>query len=361
MTDTAQYIDAFDARAKRRGDRREFFQAALGAAAVGVGALAFSSAAEAQAANQDVAILNFALNLEYVEAQFYSYAAFGKGLDGTLLGGVTTTGARGDVSLTGSNPPRAVDFTGDPLIGQYAREIAADEIAHVAFLRTALGATSAVAQPALNISGDAAGAFTTAARAAGVVKPTGPNGTFTAADIFDPYASPNNFLLGGFIFEDVGVTAYKGAAPLLTSKIFLEAAAGILAVEAYHASILRTSLYARGIATPSLQLIEATEAISNLRDSADGSPTVDLIRGIAPDDDQGIAPMPVSPTLPATLGLNTTTGSNIVPLNPNGLAFSRTPGQVLNIVYGNAAPAAVSMGLFFPAGVNGTFRTSAAS
>jgi hypothetical protein len=51
--------------------------------------------------------------------------------------------------------------------------------------------------------------------------------------------------------------------------------------------------------------------------------------------------------------------SNIVPLDGNGLAFSRTTGQVLNIVYLNRA--AVTMGGFFPAGVNGTIRTSAAN
>ena len=359
MTETAQLIEAFDARVERRNERRDLFKAVLGAAAVGAGAFAFATPAAAQTVN-DNDILNFALNLEYLEAQFYSYAAFGTGLAANLQTGVTTAGAQGAVSTSGTNPPRAVNFAGDPLIGQYAREIAADEIAHVAFLRAALTSTAAVAQPAINISGDAAGAFTAAARAAGVVTPSGPNGTFLATDIFDPYASPNNFLLGSFIFEDVGVTAYKGAAPLLTSKVFLEAAAGILAVEAYHASIVRTALYARGIGTPTVpavpSLITATEQIAAARDSLDGAPAEDAIRGISPRDDQGIAAVniPASSTIPSA-----GTASNIVPLNANGLAYSRTAAQVLNIVYLNRA--SVTLGGFFPAGVNGTIRASAAN
>ena len=352
MTETAQFIEAFDARVQRRNERRDLFKAVLGAAAVGAGAFAFATPAAAQTVT-DNDILNFALNLEYLEAQFYSYAAFGTGLNANLLTGVTTAGAQGSVSTTGTNPPRAVNFAGDPLVGQYAREIAADEIAHVAFLRAALS-TAAVAQPAINISGDAAGAFTAAGRASGVVTASGPGGTFLATDVFDPYASPNNFLLGSFIFEDVGVTAYKGAAPLLTSKVFLEAAAGILAVEAYHASIVRTSLYARGLTTPAL--IDATEKIAAARDSLDGAPAEDAIRGVSARDDQGIAAVniPASSIIPSS-----GTGSNIVPLNVNGLAYSRTAAQVLNIVYLNRA--SVTLGGFFPAGVNGTIRASAAN
>ncbi|WP_443019623.1 ferritin-like domain-containing protein [Sphingomonas phyllosphaerae] len=318
-------IETFDGRARRRENRRAFFTAALGVAAVG-GAFAYADPALAQTSVTDSDVLNFALNLEYLEAQFYLYAVGGTGLtsDLTASGG----GAAGGTVTGGA----AVDFTTDPLVGAYAREIAADELAHVKFLRTALG-SAAVAMPNINISGDASGPFTAAARAAGVVD---------SSTAFNPYSSPTNFLLGAFIFEDVGVTAYKGAAPLLSNKTFLEAAAGILAVEAYHAAIVRTTLYSKGVQG----LIDATEKIAAARDSLDGAPTEDKVRGIGPNDDQGIAPSGSGATLTA----------NLSPLNSNGLAFSRTPGQVLNIVYLNAGTA--TMGGFFPNGVNGNIKST---
>ena len=328
MSESDQLIETLDSRVRRREDRRAFFTNALGAAAIGAGAFAFANPAAAQTAVTDADVLNFALNLEYLEANYYYFAVNGSAIPAASQGtspGAVTGGAK-------------VTFT-DPLVAQYAREIAADELAHVNFLRGALG-TAAVAQPAINISGDVNGAFSAAAQAAGVV----PAGT-----AFNPYASDEAFLLGAFIFEDVGVTAYKGAAPLLTNKTFLEAAAGILAVEAYHAAIVRTVLYRKGIETPSLQLIETTEKISAARDMLDGAPTDDLIKGIAADDDQGIA------ASTSTQG----TVSNIAPLNVNGLAYSRSAAQTLNIVYLNRA--AVTMGGFFPAGVNGTIKTSAAN
>ncbi|MEO5938614.1 MAG: ferritin-like domain-containing protein [Sphingomonas sp.] len=344
MIDNDTALAVLEASEHRRAERRRFLTMASGGAAA-IGGLALLSACDKNnniptptptaaptatptpTAVTDADILNFALNLEYLEAQFYSFAVSGAGLPANLLSGQQTQG-----TVTGG---RAVTFT-DPVVRDYAREIAADEVAHVAFLRSALG-SGAVAMPNINIDGGATGAFTTAARAAGVVGATG---------TFDPYASDENFLLGAFIFEDVGVTAYKGAAPLLASKVYLEAAAGILAAEAYHASLVRTVLYRKGIATPALQLIETTVKISDLRDTLDGAPTDDAIRGVGADDDQGIN----SPDGNIT--------SNIVPTNANGLAYSRTAGQVLNIVYGTKA--AVVGGLFFPNGVNGFIRTSTA-
>ncbi len=338
MSDTIETASILEKIEQRRTQRRQFLRYA-GGATVAAGGLSLLSAcnnydtptpaptpaptptppATGGAAPTDPDILNFALNLEYLEAQFYSYAAFGQGLPADMLDG--TVGTRGEVSTSGSAPPRAVNFT-DPVVAQYAREIAYDEIAHVRFLRAALG-SARIAQPAINLSGDATGAFTVAARAAGVVD--------SMTGTFDPYSSDNFFLLGAFIFEDVGVTAYKGGSPLITSPLYLEAAAGILAAEAYHAGLVRTLLYSRGVATPALRTYAGQ--ISDLRDALDGTVTGG---GIVGDDDQGI--------------VGSATVSNIVPTDANSIAYSRNTKQVHNIVYGSAS--APTKGLFFPNGTN---------
>ena len=338
MTKDTSVLDIVEQAVARRNARRAFMKTAVGgvAAAGGLSLLAACGDDGAMstpfptptptptAVSTDVAVLNFALNLEYLEAQFYAYAAFGTGLTAAQLTGTGTAGAV--ITGSGAGFPRAVDFSGDPLIGQYAREIAYDEIAHVNFLRAALG-TSAVAQPAIDISGTASGAFTAAARAAGVVASDG---------LFDPYASPTNFLLAAYIFEDIGVTAYKGASPVISS-MYLDAAAGILAAEAYHAGLVRTILYTRGVTN--YDLITATTKISDARDLLDGSSG-----GTNGDDDQGIAG--------TNIGNLNTAISNIVPTDANGIAYSRTSQQVHNIAYLNLNGANRTRGGFFPNGTN---------
>jgi hypothetical protein len=332
MTDSASMMGALDARVSRREGRREFFRSALGGAAVaaaGVATLGVVSAAQAQSVTPvtDADILNFALNLEYLEAQFYSYAANDTGLPAALL---TGTGAVGTVT-----PGRRAGFT-DPVVAQYAREIAADEAAHVQFLRTTLG-SSAVAMPSIDLGVSKDSAFSRAAQAAGLV----PAGT-----AFDPYATDESFLLAAFIFEDVGVTAYKGASPLLSSNAYVDAAAGILAAEAFHAGLIRNALYQKGLATPSLRT--STDAIAKARDTLDGAQLLE----------QGVS----NQTRTITNADATTTSveyANLVPTDGNAITFSRSAGQVLGIVYLNAT-AGTTAGGFFPAGVNGTIKASAA-
>ena len=272
------------------------------AAAMVVGPGMAANAATESNSVSDGAVLNFALNLEYLEAEFYHRAVYGTGLPEKLT---TGTGKRGGVS-----GGRKVHFK-TKHIESYAREIAGDEYSHVAFLRSALG-SAAVARPSISLDA----AFKAAAKAAGL------------GSDFDPYANETNFLLGAFVFEDVGVTAYKGASPLITNKTYLEAAAGILAVEAYHAATIRSTLYAMGHTAQ-----HAANAISDARDSLDGRS----------DDDQHITTW-------------NGTQANIVPTDKNGIAYSRTPGQVLNVVY--LTPKAATKGGFFPNGVNGAVNTS---
>ena len=88
------------------------------------------------------------------------------------------------------------------------------------------------------------------------------------AAAFNPFANELFFLHGAFIFEDVGVTAYNGAAPYVTNKpIVLQNAGGILAVEAYHAGQIRTLLYGlRETMTPfGLPVADVVAGISKLR------------------------------------------------------------------------------------------------
>jgi hypothetical protein len=245
----------------------------------------------------DADYLNFALNLEYLEASFYLIAATGSGLSAADAGS-------GAGAVTGGS---MVPFT-SKIQQEYAYEIAQDELNHVRFLRSALG-SAAVAAPAI----DLVNSFNGAAMAAGI------------GSSFNPFGSFDAFLVGAFVFEDVGVTAYNGAAPLLTNTTYLGAAAGIMAVEAYHAAEIRTLILQAGST-----YVGYANQISALRATLGGGNET---------------------TLSAT---------SVVACDPtNAIAYARTTSQVLNIVYatqdGNA-----SSGGFFPDGLNGNIKSTAA-
>src|ERR1700761_5565967 len=317
---------------------------ALGGAALA--GLAVTSIAQAQTATlTDTDYLNFALNLEYLEANFYTLAASGQTIDQAGIS-LTGTGTQGTATVKSGGPAAGkVPFT-NTLVQSYAMEIAMEERNHVTFLRGALS-TAAVAQPAI----DLVNSFNGLATLLGL-----------GLSSFDPFANDINFLLGSYIFEDVGVTAYTGAAPLLTSSSNLDAAAGIQAVEAYHAGLVRTVIYGLDqsqttLGQPGTASTVAT-AISKLRATVDGSNSISSTRADGDDIGLGTQTVNLSGTSGVTAStlVNATTTGSINAAGSTGTAgsmvFARSAAQVLAIVYAGGS----GKGGFFPAGLNGNVK-----
>jgi len=320
---------------------------AVGGAALA--GLAFAPKANAQTAINDNDILNFALNLEYLEAQFYTLAVYGVTID--KLPTPIPTGVNGG---TGGSVALKPAFTKVPFliptIQAYATETAIEEGKHVSFLQKALG-TKAVSMPDIDLYNS----FNTLANLAGI------------GLVFDPFANDANFLIGAYIFEDVGVTAYHGAAPLIQDKKgILPAAIGIHAVEAYHAGLVRTSINA--IDAGSGVLTGYTVKISNLRSmTANPLPaaTTAVPKPVQVVDDFGIMTVNVSLNTAAT-GTPPTTATpypatTIVDadITASSIAPGRSATQVLAIV--TAGNGKTNMGGFFPNGLNGTIGAAVKS
>jgi hypothetical protein len=266
-------------------NRRSFLKT-IGAATAGVTALSMAGLTPAQGqTTTEVEVLKFALNLEYLESEFYTYALFGEGIE---LFGIGVTG-----EANGSNPTsgmvtsggKKVSFTNNHVLTyEIVEQIGRDERAHVTLLRSALG-SQVIAKPNLNLNALGFG--------------------------FD---SQNDFLRLSRIFEDIGVSAYGGAAGLLTTPAIITTAARILAAEAEHVASIRTQLSVLNLSTAAL-------------DGAD--------------------------LLPPPSGGKT----QVLSINPsNGLPATRTPGEVLYLAFGGKANA--TSGGFFPSGVNGSITMS---
>ncbi|HCT60610.1 MAG TPA: hypothetical protein DGA22_06995 [Acidobacterium sp.] len=287
---------------ERRASRRKAML--LGGAALA--GMALTRSAFAQTIT-DADILNFALNLEFLEAQYYTLATTGTTID--VAAGISTKG--GDGSAGGSVTVKAnpkVTFS-DTFTQDFAMEVAMDEQNHVKFLQTNLS-TSAVAMPNIDLMNS----FNALAQAAGL------------GSSFDPFASQTNFLLGAFIFEDVGVTAYQGAAPAISNKTYLDKAVGIHNVEAYHAASIRTRIFQAGSSA-----MQASQMIAMTRAKLDGSN----------NDDMGVS-------------VDSNGAATIVDADATARTYARTTSQVLSIVYGGGA--AGKGGAFFPSALNGTIK-----
>lgn len=117
----------------------------------------------------------------------------------------------------------------------------------------------------------------------------------------------------------------------------MDAAAGILAVEAYHAGLVRTSIYDADPTGSNGYLAIATK-ISAARAKLDGTN----------NDDVGLGTAQIA----FETGTANFTESTIVNGDVNTIAYARTTAQVLSIVYAGVTGG----GGFFPNGLNGTIK-----
>lgn len=238
-------------------------------------------------------VLNFALNLEYLEATFYSYVVTG--------GDIPAASTGGGPAPTGA--PSAQPAFQTQQIADLFAEIYYDELSHVNDLRSALG-SSAVARPQLALNA---------------------LGTVSSA----------NYITFARLFEDVGVTAYAGASTDLTGQN-LQYAAQILAVEAFHSGAIRL-----------ISIQQAVPYIPQTVVPADGD-------DVPPYDPGSVAAAEAGPTSKGAFFA--TAGAAMTNQTLPGLAYARTTSQVLGIVYASSA-SGTAKGGFYPAGMNGNITT----
>lgn len=290
-------------REQRAVNRRKFMLGlglaggAVGAGLIGCGGSSNSSSNSSSpsgviaAGPSETDVLNFALNLEFLEATFYSFATQGVDLPASLTAG---SGA-----ITGA-PTAKINFPNQQITDIF-NEIFFNEMSHVADLQSLIGSCH-VTRPALNLA--AAGQVTEA-----------------------------NIITIARQFEDLGTTAYAGAATLLTGTNLMYAAQ-ILAVEAFQAGAIRLI---------SIQQ-NAPFAAADSLDVPTFDPGAHVLATEGPTKEGGFF---------ATSGTQTATAAV-----PPALAFTRNTSQVLQIAYGAAGQTGVSKGGFFPNGLNGNIATS---
>jgi hypothetical protein len=205
ILDSRATVEKLKRNAAGRALDRRHFLAALGmtGAAAGAGLMSGCTTSNTTlpattAGSAETDILNFALNLKFLKATFYSYVTRGTDLPSSNTpNSGAITGAPGTLAFTGTNAQQTTDLL---------NEVYFDEKSHVSGLQSLL-ASSAVSRPAINLAAYAA-------------------------------ITATNALSLARMFEDVAITTYAGLSPSLSSSN-VTVLAQILGVDSFHAGALR--------------------------------------------------------------------------------------------------------------------------
>ncbi|XVF01712.1 hypothetical protein REPUB_Repub04eG0112000 [Reevesia pubescens] len=265
----------------------------------------------------DVNLLEFPLNLEYLEAEFFLYGALGFGLDK-----VAPSLPQGGPTPIGAKKANLDAFTKDVIL-----QFAYQEVGHLkAIKKTVKG----FPRPQLDLS---ATSFAKVIDHA-FEKPLEPP--------FDPYANSINYLIASYLIPYVGLTGYVGANPKLHGAISKRLVAGLLGVESGQDAVIRGLLYEHAhekVKPYDIIVAEFTNRISHLRNRL----------GHAGRKDEGLI-------VPVTWGAEGKVVGNVLAGDKYSVAFDRTPEEILRIVYGSGNESVP--GGFYPKGGNGHIARS---
>ncbi|KAH9295206.1 hypothetical protein KI387_038794, partial [Taxus chinensis] len=257
----------------------------------------------------DVDSVEFPLNLEYFEAEFFLYGALGYGLDGAapelVGGGPTPTGAKKAIL--------------DSVIQEIILEFAYQEVGHIRAIKETV---PGFPRPQLDLS---AKEFAQTMDAAFNTKLDPP---------FDPYANSVNYLLASYLIPYVGLTGYVGTNAGLQSQTAKRLVAGLLGVESGQDAVIRALLFERKsekVKPYSYTVAEFTDFISTLRNKIGHTPVVD----------EGLV-------VHKRLGAEGLVKGNILAADKYSVAYARTPAQILRIVYSSGSESIP--GGFYPHG-----------
>ncbi|KAF6142648.1 hypothetical protein GIB67_015134 [Kingdonia uniflora] len=261
---------------------------------------------------QDVDKIQFALNLEFLEAEFFLFGATGFGLDKNAP----------ELAMGGPPPIGVRKANLDDVTERIINEFGLEEVGHLKAIIETLGGFP---RPLLDLSSQNFAEVMDDAFGYKLYPP------------FDPYLNSINYMLASYVIPYMGLVGYVGTNPYLKGYKSKRLLAGLLGVESGQDAVIRTYLYERVdlVVHPYNQTVaKFTDRISQLRNRLAGC-------GIK---DEGLI-------VPPQLGAEQRTSSNVLAANELSLSYDRSPAEILRVVYGSGKENVP--GGFYPNGGNG--------
>ncbi|XP_049352336.1 desiccation-related protein PCC13-62-like [Solanum verrucosum] len=261
---------------------------------------------------EDIDKMQFAVNLEFLEAEYFLWASYGFGLDVVAP----------NLPMSGPPPIGARKANLDQLTNNIIMEFANQEVGHLRSLNSTVGVFP---RPLLDLS------------AKNFAKIFDDAFGHKLAPPFDPYRDSMSYMLSCYVIPYVGLVGYVGTNPNINGYETKRLLAGLLGVESGQDAVIRMYLYERATElVPPYQYTVAdfTSRISGLRNKL----------GNCGIKDEGIYIQP-------PLGAENRTTSNVLSADFGSLSYKRTPAEILRIVYGSGDEHVP--GGFYPKGANG--------